>query len=118
MVHYCEDQIARNKYVWDWSLWNRILKRECKLFVVSDLRREPDLQFFRRMTDCLYVRVTCKDKVRKQRGWIESPVDHLPSEIGLDDAQFDLQFSSDTSMNDPGELERVCDAISAFLSIS
>ena len=116
MVEYCEREIAKRKHVWDWSLWERITSKGAHVFIVSDLRRAPDLKFFKQMTDCIHVRVTCSDEVRKARGWKPTNVDSIPSETGLDAAPFDVEFRSDVSMKDSEELEEAIQTLSAFVT--
>lgn len=116
MVEYCEKEISHSKHVWDWSLWSRITSRDARVFIVSDLRRAPDLKFFKQMTDCIHVRVTCSDEVRIARGWKPANVDSIPSETGLDAAPFDVEFRSDVSMEDSKELENVMQILADFVN--
>lgn len=112
LVAYSESEISKDKLVWNWSLWRRVQAEDTLVFVVSDLRREHELDFFRRMTDCIHVRVTCSEDLRKERGWIPSEIDKSDSETGLDAATFDYEFQSDASTKDHTLLQKLLNHIS------
>nr|CAD7257678.1 unnamed protein product [Timema shepardi] len=61
---------------------------EKPVWIVSDIRRKSDLQWFREnfsnVVKCM--RITSSDNIRTQRGWVFTPgVDDVESECGLDD---------------------------------
>nr|CAD7597752.1 unnamed protein product [Timema genevievae] len=61
---------------------------EKPVWIVSDIRRKSDLQWFREnfsnVVKCM--RMTASDDIRTQRGWVFTPgVDDVESECGLDD---------------------------------
>jgi hypothetical protein len=65
------------------------------LIVLSDLRRPNDLEFFRKVSNCVHIRV--QSGLREKRGWVyDASIDEGDSECGLDDsALWDLVFQND-----------------------
>ena len=68
--------------------------------MVSDARREVDLDFFKTCTQCVSVRIECSDATRKARGWVPSAVDEMDSETGLDRSHFDIVVKEGGSLPD------------------
>mmetsp|Transcript_6974 Transcript_6974/g.7976 ORF Transcript_6974/g.7976 Transcript_6974/m.7976 type:complete len:875 (+) Transcript_6974:291-2915(+) len=111
MVVYAEETIASDCHVWDWTLWEKATKLANKTFIVSDGRRPGDLKFFKRMSNCVHVRVECPDSVRASRGWKKTEVDAKDSETGLDDAEYDFTFQSVSSETSDSDLQDLVTSI-------
>ena len=55
------------------------------VWVISDARRPSDMEYFCTQFQCVTVRVTASEEVRRSRGWIfKSGVDDAASECALD----------------------------------
>ena len=55
------------------------------VWVISDARRPSDMEYFCTQFQCVTVRVTANEGVRRSRGWIfKSGVDDAASECALD----------------------------------
>ena len=84
---------------WLWRLWD-CLPAHPRTIVVSDARREVDLDFFKTCTQCVSVRIECSDATRKARGRVPSAVDEMDSETGLDRSHFDIVVKEGGSLPD------------------
>ena len=71
-------------------------KADKPVWIVSDCRRQSDMEYFTSHYNCMTVRVQASDVVRKGRGWIFTPgIDDAPSECGLDVYSCDSHVTND-----------------------
>eukprot|EP00924_Labyrinthula_sp_SR-Ha-C_P013207 snap_masked-scaffold_12-processed-gene-12.51-mRNA-1 protein AED:0.41 eAED:0.41 QI:0/-1/0/1/-1/1/1/0/881 len=111
MVRYMKEKMEKDgRFFWDWKLWEET-RGGSKLVIVTDARRPNDAEFFNKMTKMVHVRVKASESVRKERGWLPNGVDKEDSECGLDNAKFDLTFSSEGGSNTANLLDDLAQAI-------
>jgi len=78
--------------------------RSFPTWLVSDCRRETDVQYFRETYGSVVktVRITASDQARSRRGWVFTPsIDDMETECGLDNLKHDMEV--DNSSHDAGE---------------
>jgi len=66
-------------------------------WLVSDCRRETDVQYFRETYGSVVktVRITASDEARTARGWIFTPsIDDMETECGLDNLNHDMEVDN------------------------
>ncbi|XP_045483791.1 probable phosphomevalonate kinase isoform X2 [Harmonia axyridis] len=75
--------------------------KECPFWIVCDIRRKTDIDFFKKTYDdrIKTVRINARESIRKARGWIFTKgVDDVASECDLDSYQnWDLEISNEES---------------------
>lgn len=72
----------------------------CPVWVISDARRESDMQFFRDKHGAvlLTIRVQANEETRKARGWVyNKEVDDAMSECGLDGYECHVNINNNVS---------------------
>lgn len=81
-----------------------VSEANCPVWLISDARRQSDMQFFREEYGdvLLTVRVHATQQARKERGWVyNKDVDDSTSECGLD--EYECQVSINNSSSSPEE---------------
>lgn len=100
----------------DLSFFCRLAVKKCGrpefvVWVVSDARRESDIEYFRESFTCptLTVRVRARNDTRRDRGWVYTPgIDDAPTECGLDQVEnWDFVIKN----NDEDDLESQLESI-------
>lgn len=84
---------------------------EFAVWVVSDARRESDIEYFRESFTCptLTVRVRARNDTRRDRGWVHTPgIDDAPTECGLDQVEnWDFVIKNNDEDDLEGQLESI-----------
>ncbi|KAH8042435.1 hypothetical protein HPB51_023274 [Rhipicephalus microplus] len=88
---------------------------EFPVWIVSDARRESDIEYFRESFACptLTVRVKACEGTRQARGWVHTPgIDDATTECGLDHIDnWDFVISNNDGDDLEGQLESVLQAV-------
>jgi len=99
MIRWGEEQRAKDPGFFCRAAIQTFHGEKHPIWIVSDLRRTSDLEFFRNnYKDCVVtVRIVASESVRKQRGFIfTTGVDDVESECGLDQvSDWDLVLHND-----------------------
>ncbi|KAL3238965.1 hypothetical protein MRX96_048005 [Rhipicephalus microplus] len=100
------------------ELYRAKMKRgqpEFPVWIVSDARRESDIEYFRESFACptLTVRVKACEGTRQARGWVHTPgIDDATTECGLDHIDnWDFVISNNDGDDLEGQLESVLQAV-------
>ncbi|CAN7992700.1 unnamed protein product [Ixodes hexagonus] len=85
------------------------------VWIVSDARRETDIDFFRKSFACptLAVRVKATEETRRNRGWVHTPgIDDATTECGLDHVhKWDFVLANNEGDNLEAQLQAILQAI-------
>ncbi|XP_075536862.1 phosphomevalonate kinase isoform X1 [Dermacentor variabilis] len=88
---------------------------EFPVWMVSDARRESDIEYFRETFTCptFTVRVRAREGTRRDRGWVQTPgIDDATTECGLDHVDnWDFVINNNDDDNLEGQLESVLQAV-------
>lgn len=80
-----------------------MLQASQPIVIVSDIRRQNDIKFFREIYGerVVTIRLTCPEIIRAERGWIYTlGVDDVESECGLDDYEnWDLILENNNALD-------------------
>ncbi|XP_037563337.1 phosphomevalonate kinase [Dermacentor silvarum] len=88
---------------------------ELPVWMVSDARRESDVEYFRETFACptFTVRVRAREGTRRDRGWVHTPgIDDATTECGLDHVDnWDFVINNNDDDDLEGQLESVLQAV-------